>query len=84
MTDIIAGIFAFLLIAAAAIAFIGFFAALFAVVTLVAWNVGVVAAVSAFGGTVAKITLLQAFCINLALGVIRRFLRRPTQVTATS
>lgn len=50
--------------------FIGLFAALGAVITWAAWNWGVVAIVAAAGGSIAKIGLVTAFFINVALGIV--------------
>jgi len=44
-------------------------------VTLFAWNTGVVAALGAFGVAVGKVTFVEAIAINFAIGVIGRVFR---------
>lgn len=51
--------------------------------TLVAWNVGVVGIVAAAGGSAGKITLGIAICANIAIGIVSRIFR-PTPVKSDS
>lgn len=44
-------------------------------VTMLAWNLGVVAIVAACGGTVAKIGLLTGIFTNIALNIVSRLIR---------
>lgn len=57
---------------------VGAFAVLGGLITMVAWNYGVVPIVAASGGAVAKISLLTGISANIAIGVISRIFRGPT------
>lgn len=46
--------------------------AVLGLITMFAWNVGVVALVAACGGEVSRISFLAAVAINFAIGVVRR------------
>lgn len=59
------------------------FAALGALLTMLAWNLGVVAIVAACGGHVAHIGFWTALFANIAIGVVGRIFRR-TEVKAAS
>lgn len=43
--------------------------------TLLAWNVGVVGIAAATGGSVGKISLGIAICVNIAIGIVARIFR---------
>jgi hypothetical protein len=49
-----------------------------ALITLGAWNLGVVVVVAACGAHIGKITLGTAIFVNFALGIIQRVLHAPT------
>lgn len=49
-------------------------------ITMLAWNIGVVGIVSACGGAVGKISLGIAICANLAIGIASRLFRRTVTV----
>ena len=59
-------------------------AALSAVLTMLAWNLGVVAIVAAAGGHVGEIGLVTAFFANVALGILRRILAPSTGTASKS
>ncbi len=52
------------------------------VLTMLAWNIGVVGLVAATGGSISKISLGVAICVNLAIGVLGRIFR-PAQINAS-
>lgn len=52
--------------------------------TMLAWNIGVVGIAAALGATVGKISLGIAICANIAIGIIGRIFHGPTQVTSNS
>lgn len=76
--------FAGLLVAAVIIVLVAALVILCGLITMLAWNYGVVALVAACGGSVSKIGLITAVCANLAIGVISRIFRRDSGVTTTS
>lgn len=56
--------------------------AISALITMLAWNLGVVALVAAAGGSVGKIGFITAIFVNFAIGIVARIFR-PT-VTANT
>lgn len=57
--------------------------ALAALITMLAWNLGVVALVAATGNSVGTIGFVTAIFVNMAIGVVSRIFRSPS-VTAKS
>jgi hypothetical protein len=53
-------------------------------ITLLAWNVGVVGIAAALGATVGKISLGIAICANFAIGIIGRIFHGPSTVKTDS
>lgn len=56
-------------------ALVGGIVALGGLITMLAWNYGVVALAAACGSAVAKIGFGTAICVNLAVGVLNRIFR---------
>lgn len=52
-------------------------------ITMLAWNLGVVALVAAAGGTVGKIGLITAIFVNFAIGIVARIFRPNVTTTAS-
>jgi hypothetical protein len=72
------------LVVAAVVGLIGLIVVLSGLLTLLAWNVGVVGIAAALGTKVATISLGVAICANFAISVISRIFRGPTKVTTGS
>lgn len=73
-----------LLLAIVLLVFLPIVVILSGLLTLLAWNVGVVAIVAACGGAVAKIGLGTAICANIALGIVGRIFRGPSKGASDS
>lgn len=56
-------------------------AAFAALLTMLAWNLGVAALVAAAGGHVGHIGIVTAFFANVALGIVSRMLHRSPAAT---
>lgn len=62
---------------------VGAFAVLGGLITMVAWNYGVVPIVAASGGAVAKISLLTGISANIAISIVGRIFHRPSVETTS-
>jgi uncharacterized membrane-anchored protein len=82
--DAVVQVIGTIIVVLAVLALIAGIIALGGLLTLLAWNYGVVAIAAACGASVAKIGFGTAICLNLAIGVVGRIFRRApatTQVT---
>lgn len=66
------------------IGIIGLAVVLGGLLTLLAWNVGVVGIVAAAGGSVGKIGLGIAICANIAIGIVGRIFRPRAEVKTST
>lgn len=72
------------LVVAAVVGLIGLIVVLSGLLTLLAWNVGVVGIAAALGSQVSTISLGVAICANFAIAIIGRIFGRGSTVTTNN